>query len=100
MQVVFPLCDRSRCETAVLKAHSQSAAGCVNDTIIPPGHPRTWELRRSPERAVMGTYHGKAIFDTFTHYKWWVVKKSNRIDLPSVFTRMNKEGKNLFRFLH
>ena len=29
----------------------------------------------------MGSYHGKASFDTFTHYKG-VLKKSNLLDIP------------------
>ena len=29
----------------------------------------------------MGSYHGKASFDTFSHYKS-IVHKSSRIDLP------------------
>ncbi len=53
--------------------------GCINDTII---HLAT---SRMPFGGVgesgMGGYHGKASFDTFTHWKS-VVKKSTRLDLP------------------
>lgn len=53
--------------------------GCVNDTIV---HLAT---SRMPFGGVgesgMGAYHGKASFDTFTHYKS-VLKKSRHIDIP------------------
>lgn len=53
--------------------------GCVNDTII------HLASNRLPFGGVgesgMGAYHGKAGFDTFTHYKS-VVNKRNWLDLP------------------
>ena len=53
--------------------------GCVNDTIVHLSVPRM------PFGGVgdsgMGSYHGKAGFDAFTHYKS-VLHKSRRIDVP------------------
>jgi aldehyde dehydrogenase (NAD+) len=53
--------------------------GCINDTII---HMATSHMGFGGiGESGMGSYHGKASFDTFTHYKG-MVKKSNLIDLP------------------
>ena len=53
--------------------------GCINDTII---HLATSEMGfGGVGQSGMGSYHGKAGFDTFTHYKS-IVNKANWIDLP------------------
>lgn len=53
--------------------------GCINDTII---HLATSNMPfGGVGNSGMGAYHGKASFDTFTHYKS-IVKKYNWIDLP------------------
>jgi len=53
--------------------------GCVNDTII---HLATSRMGfGGVGSSGMGSYHGKASFDTFSHYKS-IVKKYNWIDLP------------------
>ncbi len=53
--------------------------GCVNDTII---HLATSRMGfGGVGNSGMGSYHGKASFDTFSHYKS-IVKKYNWIDLP------------------
>ena len=53
--------------------------GCINDVII---HLATPHMPFGGFGASgMGSYHGKATFDTFTHYKS-IVHKSNAIDLP------------------
>jgi len=53
--------------------------GCVNDTVVHISVPRL------PFGGVgesgMGSYHGKAGFDAFTHYKS-VLRKSTRVDIP------------------
>ena len=53
--------------------------GCINDTIV------HLSVSRLPFGGVgesgMGSYHGKAGFDAFTHYKS-VLLKSKRIDIP------------------
>ncbi len=53
--------------------------GCVNDTII---HLATTEMPFGGfGESGMGSYHGKAGFDTFTHRKS-IVNKDTKIDLP------------------
>lgn len=53
--------------------------GCVNDTII---HLATSHMGfGGVGYSGMGSYHGKASFDTFSHYKS-ILKKYNWIDLP------------------
>lgn len=53
--------------------------GCVNDVVV------QLATSRMPFGGVgnsgMGSYHGKASFDTFSHHKS-ILQKSNRIDLP------------------
>jgi len=53
--------------------------GCINDTVVHLSVPRL------PFGGVgdsgMGSYHGKAGFDAFTHYKS-VLRKSRLIDIP------------------
>ena len=53
--------------------------GCVNDTVV---HLATSHMPfGGVGESGMGGYHGKASFDTFSHYKS-VLKKSQMIDLP------------------
>ena len=53
--------------------------GCINDTII---HLATSEMGFGGfGESGMGSYHGKAVFDTFSHYKS-IVDKKTWIDLP------------------
>ena len=53
--------------------------GCVNDTVV---HLACGGLPFGGVGASgMGAYHGRASFDTFTHYKS-VLKKSNLLDIP------------------
>jgi len=39
----------------------------------------------------MGAYHGKASFETFSHYKS-VLKKANILDLPQRYAPYTKEA--------
>ncbi len=68
--------------------------GCVNDTII---HLAVHGL---PFGGVgdsgMGSYHGKAGFDTFTHYKS-VLTKANWLDLPMRYHPYNSFAEKLLR---
>lgn len=61
------------------RQHLSFGGGCVNDTII------HLAVHGMPFGGIgdsgMGSYHGKAGFDTFTHYKS-VLKKANWLDLP------------------
>ena len=53
--------------------------GCINDTII---HLATSEMEFGGfGESGMGSYHGKAGFDTFSHYKS-IVDKKTWLDLP------------------
>lgn len=53
--------------------------GCINDTLI---HLATSEMPFGGfGESGMGSYHGKTGFDTFTHYKS-IVDKKTWIDLP------------------
>ena len=53
--------------------------GCVNDTVV---HLATYEMGFGGiGESGMGAYHGKVGFDTFTHYKS-IVNKKTWLDLP------------------
>ncbi|MEW8956254.1 aldehyde dehydrogenase [Clostridium sp.] len=55
-----------------------SGGGCINDTVI---HVASSNITfGGVGESGMGSYHGKASFDTFTHYKS-IIKKSNIIDV-------------------
>ncbi len=78
------------------KVTSQCAfgGGCINDTII---HLATSEMPFGGfGESGMGGYHGKAGFDTFTHYKS-IVDKKTWIDLP---VRYQPYKKTYDRVLH
>lgn len=69
--------------------------GCVNDTII---HLATSEMGFGGFReSGMGSYHGKAGFDTFSHYKS-IVDKKTLIDLPMRYMPYTKFNQKLIRF--
>lgn len=72
--------------------------GCVNDTII---HLATSHMGfGGVGYSGMGSYHGKASFDTFSHYRS-IVKKYNWIDLPFRYPPYNSLKLKLIRlFLH
>lgn len=68
--------------------------GCINDTII---HLATSEMGFGGFGASgMGSYHGKAGFDTFTHYKSMVDKKT-WLDLPMRYQPYKKQNEKLLR---
>ena len=69
--------------------------GCINDTII---HLATSEMGFGGfGESGMGAYHGKAGFDTFTHYKS-IVDKKTWIDLPMRYQPYRKGDEKLVRF--
>ncbi|MDE6666839.1 MAG: aldehyde dehydrogenase [Clostridia bacterium] len=72
--------------------------GCVNDVII---HLATPYMPFGGFGASgIGGYHGKASFDTFTHYKS-IVNKSTAIDLPMRYQPYKKSNEKLIKkFLH
>lgn len=73
------LFTRSRAAERRIIENVSYGGGCVNDTIV---HLANDQLPFGGVGASgMGSYHGKASFDTFTHYKG-VLKKSNLLDIP------------------
>jgi len=66
--------------------------GCINDTLV------HLSVSRLPFGGVgdsgMGSYHGKAGFEAFTHYKS-VLKKSTLIDIPLRYPPYNDRGLRL-----
>lgn len=69
--------------------------GCINDTII---HLATSEMGFGGfGESGMGSYHGKAGFDTFSHYKS-IVDKKNWLDLPMRYQPYTKFYQSLIRF--
>lgn len=68
--------------------------GCINDVII---HLATSEMGFGGfGESGMGSYHGKAGFDAFSHYKSMVDKK-NFIDLPMRYRPYKKSSYRLIR---
>jgi aldehyde dehydrogenase (NAD+) len=72
--------------------------GCINDTIV---HVATSYMSfGGVGHSGMGSYHGKASFDTFSHYKK-IVKKAFWIDLPFRYFPVTKAKEWFLRlFLH
>ena len=69
--------------------------GCINDTII---HLATSEMGFGGfGESGMGAYHGKSGFDTFTHYKS-IVDKKTWIDLPMRYQPYRKRNEKMVRF--
>ena len=65
----------------------QFGGGCVNDTVI---HLASSNLGFGGlKQSGIGAYHGRAGFDTFTHYKS-IVDKKNWIDLPLRYQPVSK----------
>lgn len=68
--------------------------GCINDTII---HLATSEMGFGGfGQSGMGSYHGKDGFDTFTHHKS-IVDKKTWLDLPMRYQPYKKLNKKLIR---
>ena len=68
--------------------------GCINDTII---HLATTEMGFGGfGESGMGSYHGKVGFDTFSHYKS-IVDKKTWIDLPMRYQPYRKINEKLIR---
>ena len=69
--------------------------GCINDTII---HLATSEMGFGGfGESGMGAYHGKSGFDTFTHYKS-IVDKKTWLDLPMRYQPYRKRNEKMVRF--
>ena len=69
--------------------------GCINDTII---HLATTEMGFGGfGESGMGAYHGKTGFDTFTHYKS-IVDKKTWLDLPMRYQPYRQNQEKMVRF--
>ena len=69
--------------------------GCINDTII---HLATTEMGFGGfGESGMGSYHGKVGFDTFSHYKS-IVDKKTWIDFPMRYQPYRKLHEKMIRF--
>ena len=85
--------DRALAEKAT--ASCGFGGGCINDTII---HLATSEMGFGGFGASgMGAYHGKDGFDTFTHYKS-IVDKKTWLDLPMRYQPYRKLNDRLIHF--
>ena len=87
--LAFYLFSSDRATIDYVLSTAQFGGGCVNDTII---HLATSNMRFGGVGASgMGSYHGKAGFETFSHYKS-IVDKVTWIDVPmryQPFKRIN-----------
>ena len=84
-------------KTAAKKVTSRCGfgGGCINDTII---HLATTEMGFGGfGESGMGAYHGKIGFDTFSHYKS-IVDKKTWIDLPMRYQPYQKMHEKMVRF--
>lgn len=75
-------------------SHVGFGGGCVNDVVI---HLATSEMGFGGfGESGMGSYHGKAGFDTFTHYKS-IVNKKTWLDLPMRYQPYTNLHKKIIR---
>lgn len=72
----------------------QFGGGCINDTIMQVAS--DYLPFGGVGDSGMGSYHGKASFDTFTHYRS-IIKKSNLIDLPIRYLPISKKKEKLIK---
>lgn len=76
--------------------HCRYGGGCINDTII---HLATSRMGfGGVGESGMGAYHGKTGFDTFTHYKS-IVDKKTFLDLPMRYQPYSKIYEKLVRMV-
>lgn len=72
----------------------QFGGGCINDTIMQVAS--DYLPFGGVGDSGMGQYHGKASFDTFTHFRS-IIKKSNLIDLPIRYLPISKKKEKLIK---
>ena len=78
-----------------IKNHCSFGGGCINDTII---HLATTQMGfGGVGESGMGAYHGKVGFDTFSHKKSMVDKKT-WLDLPIRYQPYTKLYDRMIRF--
>ncbi|MFW5794237.1 MAG: aldehyde dehydrogenase [Bacillota bacterium] len=68
--------------------------GCINDTIMQVAS--TYLPFGGVGDSGMGAYHGKASFDTFTHYRS-IIKKCTLIDIPLRYFPISKKKEKLIK---
>ena len=85
--------DRKRIK--MLTSKLDFGGGCVNDVVIHLATP--YMPFGGFKESGTGAYHGKAGFDTFTHYKS-IVGKSNLIDLPMRYQPYKKRNDKLIKY--
>ena len=74
--------------------HCSFGGGCINDVVI---HLATSQMGFGGlGESGMGSYHGKAGFDTFTHYKS-IVNKKTWMDLPVRYQPYRKSSEKLLK---
>ena len=82
----------NKTKAAQITSRCGFGGGCINDTII---HLATSEMGFGGFGASgMGSYHGKSGFDTFTHYKS-IVDKKTWLDLPMRYQPYKKVHEKL-----
>lgn len=85
----------NRQNIARVTAHCQFGGGCVNDVVI---HLATTEMGfGGVGESGMGAYHGKRGFDTFSHQKS-ILDKKTWMDLPMRYQPYTKLNDKLIRF--
>jgi aldehyde dehydrogenase (NAD+) len=72
----------------------QFGGGCINDTIMQVAS--DYLPFGGVGDSGIGQYHGKASFDTFTHFRS-IIKKSNLIDLPIRYLPISKKKEKLIK---
>ena len=74
--------------------HCHFGGGCINDTII---HLATSDMPfGGVGESGMGGYHGRAGFETFSHYRS-IVEKKTWMDLPIRYQKYNKKKEKMLR---
>lgn len=90
------LFTRSKQTEKTILSRLSFGGGCVNDTIV---HLATPHLPfGGVGQSGMGSYHGKASFDTFSHTKS-ILKKANWLDLPIRYHPYTSSKQKIVRLL-
>jgi len=83
---------KNKKEARYVTSRCNYGGGCINDTII---HLATSKMGFGGfGESGMGSYHGKAGFDTFSHYKS-IVDKKCWLDLPMRYQPYTKTNNSL-----
>lgn len=94
--LAFYLFSRDRALQRRVLREVSFGGGCVNDTIV---HLATSHMGfGGVGESGMGSYHGRQSFDTFTHYKS-ILDKKTWIDLPIRYAPYDKKKEKLLRMV-